>query len=108
MKGEYQSGWSFPLVMRNSDPSDDWCSVLRTTPSTVSATVALSAQRRARLIPSHSNTAGLNSSASTVAYSITHQATSKSTEVTPWEKRMGTGRFQGRPRSSSSPSTTNR
>ena len=66
MNGEYQSGCSLVGAIRNSPPSDDWCSVESMTPNTVRPIVMRTAHMRAFGQPSHSNTGGRNSMPSTV------------------------------------------
>ena len=82
---EYQSGCTRCGIIRKSAPSDDWCSVERHRPRIVRARVSRSAHSRIFRRPSHSNATGLNSSASTVRYSATHQPTSNITDPVPNE-----------------------
>ena len=81
--GEYQSGCSFDGAIRNSAPSEDWCSVERTTPKMVSKSVSLIMILRAFFRPSHSRAAGENSTNKTVRYRATQAATSNRRDVVP-------------------------
>jgi len=65
----------------------------------VSTSVSLFTMLRARLSPSHSSAAGVNSMKSTVRYRATQAATSKSSEVVPDWTMKGYGSRQGRPTS---------
>jgi hypothetical protein len=78
--GEYQSGWSFSGTIRYSDPSEDWWRVERITPTMTKGMVTARRIRRGHSRFNFSKTTGENSRASTVVYSITHQATSNMTE----------------------------
>ena len=62
---EYQSGCSFCGMIRNSEPSDDWCSVERSTPASTSGTVILFQMTRAFPHRRRCQTDGANSSART-------------------------------------------
>src|SRR5512139_1190542 len=89
MKAEYQSGWSFPGAIRNSEPRADWWSVDRITPAIVMATVIRIAHLLVLRALSHSRIAGLNSSNWTVRYVATCQATRNRTDVGPKETAIG-------------------
>ena len=76
----YQRPWSLFGAMTKSVPSDDWCRVESRTPMMTSRGVSLRMTFSARFHRKRSKTTGLNSRASTVRYSMTHQATSNMTE----------------------------
>ena len=77
--GEYHSGCSRYGMMRNSEPSDDWCRVESPIPTITNGIRALTTVARmpARRGNSSAGT-GKNSKAKTVRYSMTHQPTSNS------------------------------
>ena len=97
MKGEYQSGCSLVGAIRNSAPSDDWCSVESITPNDGEADRDLARPTCARFVqPSHSKTRRQElHDRGRVGRGTTHQAISNITDGPPHEKKSGTGQVPG-------------
>ena len=74
--GEYHSGFIFSGAIRNRVPRVDWCRVERHMPAMTSGSVIRRTIFNGHSSLNFSKTTGLNSSARTVEYKMTHHATS--------------------------------
>ena len=66
MNSVYQSGWIFGFAIRKSAPRPDWCSVESVTPKITAPRVSEAQDAARRFQPSHSATAGENSTNSAI------------------------------------------